>query len=93
MGVGFGVGGDFLKDIFYWGDGLPIPQAAGAGVMENDPRGIERAGPPVGDDFVRAEAVVAPVGQLPQRSGGGNPSGKIKGTGNAGVRGTGQLLP
>lgn len=93
MGVGFGVRSDFLENILHGGGGLPVPSLAGQRVIQDDPREIEGAGAAVGDDFVMSKAVMAPGCQLLEGSGGGDPSGHIHGSGNAGVRGGDQLSP
>ncbi len=64
MGVGFGVGGDFLEDTLHGDGGLPVPSLAGQRMIQDDPREIEWTGSAVGDDFVMTKAVTAPVGQL-----------------------------
>ena len=91
-GVRAGVGGDFFEDGGGGGRRAPSPEAGGFGGIEDHPRYVEGAGLWVGGDGVGAEGVVAPIGELAERPGGGGTAGEIGDAVGGGECGRGELF-
>ncbi len=91
-GVRAGVGGDFFEDGGGGGRRAPSPEAGGFGGIEYHPRDVEGAGLWVGGDGVGAEGVVAPIGELAERPGGGGTAGEIGDAVGGGECGRGELF-
>ena len=71
LGMGLGVGGDFVED---GGEGslrAPVPESRGFGGIEHQPGDIEGPRRGVGRHGPRAEPGGAYIAELPQRHGGG----------------------
>ena len=70
--------GNFFKDDGGGGLRAPGPQAGGFSGVEDHPRDVEGAGRGIGSDGVRAEGLIAPIGELAEGHRGGGAAGEIR---------------